>query len=186
MNAAGLFQRLLGTQYERLAPRVRQVHGGASQRLRGTATVTRGDAVVARLICRAAGLPAPQRDGPVRIDLDVAVHGETWTRHFGASRPMRSHLQARDALLVERLGPLRLCFRLRESGGAVVWQLQALSVLGIPAPRRWLTMVKARSAESAGRYTFDVQVVLPLIGHVIGYQGSVSAGALSSDCVWIE
>lgn len=171
MTAPSLFRRLLGAEFERLAPRVREVHGGASLQLRGRATVTRGNAALARLIGRIAGLPDAQRDAAVRIDLDVGGQRETWTRHFGASRPMRSHLREREGLLVEQLGPVRLRFRLQQQYAAVVWQLQSVSLLGIPAPRRWFAATTARSFEQGGRYCFKVDVSLPFVGHVIGYHG---------------
>lgn len=172
-EAAGLFRGLLGAQFQQLAPAVRAVHDGLSHRLRGTATVERGDALLARLICRLAHLPRAQQDGPVQIDLAVDRDGETWTRHFGGSAPMRSRLRACGAMLVEELGPLRLMFQLRHLDGAVAWQLHSVSVLGLRAPARWLAMTQARSSESNGRYCFEVRVALPFVGAVIAYHGSV-------------
>lgn len=172
-ETAGPFRELLGAQFQQLAPAVRSVHDGLSHRLRGTATVERGEALLARLICRLAHLPRAQRDGPVEIDLVADRDGETWTRRFGGSAPMRSRLRACGAMLVEELGPLRLMFQLRHVDGAVAWQLRSVSVLGLRAPARWLAMTQARSSESNGRYCFEVRVVLPFVGAVIAYHGSV-------------
>ena len=175
MTGTALFRRVLVSEFERLAPRVREVHGGTSRQLRGLATVTRGNALLGRLIGRIASLPDAQHEGVARIELIVDGRGETWIRHFGASRPMRSRLCARDGLLVEQLGPAQLRFRLREHDGAVVWDLQSVSLLGLPAPRSWFAATTARSYEQAGRYCFEVDVRLPFIGHLIGYRGSISS-----------
>jgi hypothetical protein len=172
VTAAGLFRGLLGPQFDHLAPRVREVHAGRTLQLRGRATVTRGDALLGRIIGRLVSLPDAQSEAPTRIELVVDGGSETWTRRFGASRPMRSHLHAREHLLIERLGPLRLGFRLRAGDGAILWQLESVSFLGVPAPRNWFARATARSYEQQGRYCFEVDVALPLIGHLIGYRGS--------------
>lgn len=177
MSVPGLFRRILGSQFERLAPRVRDVHGGATLELRGRATVTRGNALLGRCIARFASLPDAQCDAAARIDLVVDAQGETWTRYFGVSRPMCSHLHAHDGLLIEQLGPVRLRFRLHERSGAIVWQLESVSLLGIPAPRRWFAATTARSFEQDGHYCFEVEVALPVVGHLIGYRGSVDVVA---------
>lgn len=177
MSAPGLFRRILGPEFDRLAPYVREVHGGNTLQLRGRVTVTRGSAMLGLLIGRLASLPDAQHDAAARIDLVLEGEGETWTRHFGNSRPMRSHLHARDGLLLERLGPVRLRFRLREKSCAIVWELESVSFFGIPAPRRWFAATAARSFEENGRYCFEVDVALPIVGHLIGYRGSTEVVA---------
>jgi hypothetical protein len=172
VTAPGLFRGLLGPQFDHLAPRVREVHAGRTLQLRGRATVTRGDALVGRIIGRLASLPDAQSEAPTCIDLVVEGGGETWTRRFGVSRPMRSHLHAREHLLIERLGPVQLGFRLRAGDSGILWQFESVSFLGIPAPRSWFARATARSYEHQGRYCFEVDVALPLIGHLIGYRGS--------------
>ncbi len=169
----GLFADLLGASFTRLGARIRDVHDGRSQCLQGTASVTRGRSLLARAICRLASLPHVQTDGPVRVDLDVATDGETWTRRFGDSAPMRSVLRACGGLLAEQLGPLQLRFRLREAGGNMEWLLESVRLLGIPAPRAWLQQTTARCTQREGRYCFEVNVTLPFVGHVVGYRGSV-------------
>lgn len=180
MSTPGLFAGLLGSSFAALSPRVREVHRGGSVRLRGRATVTRSDALLGRLIGCVASLPAAQQDSTANIELVAHGYGETWTRHFGTSRPMRSYLQARDGLLVERLGPVRLRFRLHEHQAAIVWQLHSVSFCGIPVPRRWFTATAARSFEHQDRYCFEVNVALGGIGHLVGYRGSIDSIAAQS------
>lgn len=177
MTALGLFRRILGPEFERLAPRVREAHAGKTLQLRGLATVTRGSSLLGRLIGRLVSLPEAQHGAAARLELVVDGQGETWTRCFGDSRPMRSHLHAREGLLVEQLGPVRLRFRLRERSRAIVWELESVSLLGVPAPRRWFAATAARSFEENGRYCFEVEVALPIVGHLIGYRGSVDVVA---------
>lgn len=176
----GLFQSLLGASYTRLHALIRDVHGGRSLRLQGIATVTRGGSLLARAICHLAALPEPQVDGPVRVELLAGADEEIWTRWFSDSMPMRSQLRAVDGLLVERLGPLRLRFRLVESGGAVEWFLQSVSFLGIPAPARWLRHTTARCTGLDGRYCFEVTAALPFVGEIVSYRGCVNATGIDA------
>jgi Domain of unknown function (DUF4166) len=172
-NSRALFPELLGQRFHELAPAVRAVHGGADVSLRGTADVTRGNSAIARFICRLGGLPHALRDAPVHIRIEADGHGETWTRWFGDCKPMRSRLRAREGLLVEQLGPMQLRFRLAEQDGAVAWRLQSVFLLGVRLPRRAITTVTALSSQRNGRYHFQVDVNLALVGHLIGYRGVV-------------
>ncbi len=181
----GVFASLLGASFARLNAQVREVHDGRSRRLQGVATVTRGSSLAARAICRLASLPPAQTDGSVRVALEVTTNGEVWTRWFGNSAPMRSSLRAADGLLVERLGPLRLRFRLAEAGGDLDWLLESVSFLGIPAPRSWLRHTTARCTQRDGRYAFEVNAALPLVGHLVGYRGCVDASDVDSACATV-
>ncbi len=81
-------------------------------------------------------------------------------------------LGSRHGLLVERLGPAVLTFRLREREGGVEWALVHLSAIGIRLPIRWF-MVSAYSGARAERYTFVVNAALRGIGHIIRYEGEL-------------
>ncbi|RPE79498.1 DUF4166 domain-containing protein [Vulcaniibacterium tengchongense] len=168
--AAPLFRRLLGADFERLAPRVRALHardGGGNHQ--GAATVECGRHWLARLCARAARLP-PAMHGPIAVEIAVDARGERWTRRFGR-HAMRSRLWARDGLLCERLGLATFGFRIGVEGGAIAWRVARVRALGVPLPPRWFAGVRAREAERDGRYRFEVEARLPRVGLLVRYRG---------------
>jgi hypothetical protein len=168
----GLFPSLLGATFQRLESPVRNVHCGSSRKLFGTATVTRGRSTLARILCAAASLPRTANQLAIEVQITTNERAEHWTRYFGDSRPMRSMLCARRDLLVERLGPAKLTFRLRERDGGIEWSLVQISALGIRLPIGWFS-VSAYSGARAERYTFAIDAGLRGIGRIIRYEGEL-------------
>jgi hypothetical protein len=168
----GLFPFLLGASFQRLDPPVRQVHGGGSRKLVGTATVTRGLSLLARVLCAFASLPRSTGQVAIEVQITTRNRAERWTRYFGNSRPMQSTLYDRRGMVVERLGLARLAFRLRERDGGIEWSLAQISALGIKLPSRWVT-VSAYSGARAGRYTFAIDAAFRGVGRIIRYEGEL-------------
>jgi hypothetical protein len=168
---SGIFESLLGSSFQKLSPAVRAVHCGRSVRLEGSASVTRGTSLIARILCRLLALPDPQRNAPVTVILEASAAGETWSRWYGSSPAMRSRIERRGPVLVERFGALALHFRVVVQGGQLVWLPIRVTLLGIPLPMRMFSGVAARASEKHGRYAFAVSMSLPIIGDVISYEG---------------
>jgi hypothetical protein len=169
--SAGVFEMLLGPRFQDLCPAVRAVHSGRTVELTGQASVTCGTSLGARVLCHLVRLPDAQRDGPVRVTLEASANGETWSRWYGASPVMRSRIERRGSLLVERFGALALHFRVAVKDGDLVWVPVGCSVLGIPLPAWMLGGISARASGRNGRYAFAVGVRLPVVGLVISYEG---------------
>ena len=85
---------------------------------------------------------------------------------------MRSSLRARDGLLEERLGWLKVRFRLHARQGGVHWQLVRLSLGPIPLPAR-LFAVTAQSLPGPSGYRFVVAARIAGIGELIRYDGDL-------------
>ena len=160
----------MGSEFTRLAPAVQDVHNGRSLVLHGKADVVRGRSLAARMLC-ALGHARDQHDAPMRVEIEARGDREIWTRHFGASPVMRSVFTAHRGALRERFGPAALAFALGVQQGAVIWRPVRVTVFGVPLPRRWLAGIEARAFEAEGGYAFDVKIVLPGVGPVIGYRG---------------
>jgi Domain of unknown function (DUF4166) len=176
--AAGLFPSLLGETFNRLDAPVRAVHGGRSRRLRGTATVARGQSFLARLLCTIASLPRSSDRMALEVQITAEGHTEQWTRYFGDSRPMDSRLLGKRGLLTERIGPAVLVFRLGQREGGIEWSFVKIFALGIALPKRWFS-VAAFSGARADRYTFSVEVALIGVGRVIRYDGELDVSGAS-------
>jgi len=168
-----LFQTLLGASFYTLPPAVRALHSVRGQaRYAGQATIERGRNPLARLCARIAGLPPPMRDAPLVVTFDTDPRNETWQRDF-AGRAMRSRLFAHRRELGERLGPfLFFRFALRAGDGVLHWHAMGARLFGVlPLPAAWFVDVNCRESEHDGRYLFEVDAALPLIGSVIRYEG---------------
>lgn len=174
-----LFARLLGAEFDRLAPEVRASHDHAGpRRLEGRAEVARGRGLLARAIAFAFRFPAAGSEVPVEVVKRPDGEGEIWERRFGAGR-FRSRLRARRGRLVERFGPFAFDIGLQVREGALHWPVVAGRCLGLPLPRWCLPRVVAKEAAEGGRFRFHVEMHAPFAGGlIVAYRGWLaSAGS---------
>jgi hypothetical protein len=167
-----LYAELLGDGLARLPAPLRAIHvrpGTAAYR--GDVEVRGATTAFARLCARAAGLPSAYR-GPIEVEIVAADGAEQWTRRFGP-HAMRSRLRARGGHLYERLGPVRFAFALAADGAAIHWRVARVSVCGLPLPASWFAGVRAVESADGDRYRFDVRAVLPGVGTIVHYRGSL-------------
>jgi hypothetical protein len=169
-----LFASVLGVEFAALDPGLRWVHGGESRKLRGTVRVVRGKSIAAKVLGTLAGLPSSMADASIEVRIETAGDHERWTREFADGHRMVSTLRRRGDLLVERLGPAVLKFRLLQRGGAMEWQLVQLSGAGIPLPLRWF-QVTATADMRGGRYHFAIDSAMRGIGRIVRYEGLLDA-----------
>jgi hypothetical protein len=147
------------------------MHGDAPRlHARGEADVGGATNMAARMLRRVVGLPTPGSRRQLEFSIEREGHRETWRRNFSGSI-MRSALDPSGDHLRERLGPMAFLFDLHRDGDAIDWQLRGSRLLGVPLPR-WMTgNVLSRSGSRDGRYAFDVDVKMPLIGNLVSYRG---------------
>ena len=143
---------------------------GGRKSFAGRCAIVRGEGWLAAVLLWIARLPRAGDDLPVTVVIEADAKGETWTRDFAGSR-MQTRLTARDGVLNETLGPVRLRFELSADEEAIRWRAVGASVLGVPVPAAWLAGMSAREGEESGRYTFDVRAEAPLVGLLIHYRG---------------
>lgn len=167
-----LFQQALGAAFFRLPEALRRLHGVRGRaRYVGVATIERGRNPFARLCARIAGLPTAANAVATTVDIAADAREETWQRDFGGRR-MRSRLVLKEGLLRERLGPLRFRFALYANDGAIWWTVAGVRAFGVlPLPASLFDGVRCREYQCDGRYHFEVDASLPVIGRVIRYAG---------------
>jgi Domain of unknown function (DUF4166) len=175
MTSASLFPSVLGADFEALDPCVKRVHSGKSMNLEGTAAVERGASLIARALGAIASLPPAVGTAPIEVKIDASGRGERWIRIFPPSHRMVSTLHGDGELLVERLGPAVLKFRLSVRDGAMEWVLEHISACGIPLPRKWFR-ISATIDSRDGRYHFFVDSELRGVGRIVRYEGLLSIG----------
>lgn len=174
--ASTLFQHLLGEAFTQLPASVQALHrvrGRAAYR--GRVCIQRGTHPLARLCAIIAGLPPAMADAPLQFTLDAKPGREVWARDFDGHR-MQSTLRAHHGLLGERLGPVHFRFRLHVDQGTIHWRVVQVRLFGLlPLPLPLFSGVQSREREQDGRYAFEVDARLPLLGLLIRYEGWLEA-----------
>jgi len=172
-SPTALFHVLLDTaDWSRLAPAVQRMHAeGRVIQASGEADVDGARHAFARLLRRLLTLPEPGNGQRIALTIERHATHERWTRRFARGH-MRSTLHPGGPTpLKEKLGPVALHFTLRRDGDAIDWQLHRVTLLGLPLPRALSAQVLSRSGARDGRYAFDIDVHLPLLGPLIAYRG---------------
>lgn len=172
-----LFRDLIGSGFADLPPAVQRVHEDrAETALAGRCRVERGTNALSSLMGAVASLPKAGADVPLRVRIRRGDGGETWAREF-AGLPMVSKLRSRAGCLEERLGPATFRFALAADRERITWRLVGVRVLGIPAPLALFSGVTASESAESGRYRFDVEARLPVVGLLVRYAGTLDAEA---------
>lgn len=170
-----LYRRMLGASFDTLPPKVRELHDSVvARRWEGTASVARGRGLLAHMIAAAIGFPASGEGVPVTVAFEPERGGERWTRTFGG-HAFASHQSLgtrRNAhLLVERFGVVSVALALVTEGDRLQLIPRRWSMLGVPLPRALLPKGMSFETEIDGRFTFDVDITVPMAGKIVSYRG---------------
>jgi len=123
-------------------------------------------------------LPRANDAAETRLVVTSAADGEQWLRTFDDRCLETRQYQAGDFELAERLGVLEFRFRLEASEGSLLFrQLEAAFLyrsVRLRLPAAWAPRVEARE-DPAGAHQIrvHVRVVLPAIGPVLTYDGTI-------------
>jgi hypothetical protein len=100
--------------------------------------------------------------------------GEIWTRRIGG-RVMRSRqyigVRKKRGAVVEQFGPLAFDLDLPIENGRMDLVMTGARFLGIALPRGCWPRVKAFETGAEGKFRFDVEIGLPVIGRLVRYRG---------------
>ncbi|MDF7774909.1 DUF4166 domain-containing protein [Sphingomonas sp. AOB5] len=174
-----LYARLMGERFAKLPPMVRAMH--ESDEAVGEGVVERGTGPLAGLFAAMMGMP-PSGRYPLHVAFAERDGSETWHRDFGGHR-FRSVLSAKRGLAVERFGPLRFAFDLPSDGEGLRMAFRGWSLFGVPLPRFLGPRIAAREWQEDGRFRFEVDVAVPLVGRVIRYSGWLLPAGEAADPV---
>ena len=172
---APLYRRLLGRAYDAMPEPLRAMHDLKDGMVaEGTATVTRGTSLIARIAALIVGFPKAGENVPVRVDFKNENGVERWTRTFAGRAFHSTQEQGRgryEWLVCERFGPLCAGMALALDRGKLRLVVRRWSLVGIPMPR-WLAP-GGDSYEYAenGRFHFHVEIRHPFAGLIVAYKG---------------
>jgi len=168
---APLYRRLLGSRFDELPQRVAELHDVAAVSVwRGRADVERGSSLVARAVASLFGLPPAGRDQVLEVTFTPQGGAEIWTRRFGDA-VSRSLQYERRGRLRERVGPATFVFALDVSPLGLVLKLEGVRFVGVPLPCLLAPSLRTLESEHDGRYRFEVEAGLPLLGLIVRYAG---------------
>ncbi len=182
-----LFQKILGPKFHVLPEPVRRFHRLDSEFF----TRGRADVVAPRLSLGAwllslvAGLPAPGRDVETFVRFSpLPGSREYWRRDFAGRRYQSVMEASRDGRLIEHFGPFDLYFDLTATREELRWSLSDWRLLKMPLPKFTKPAIECFEAADGESFTFDIDVVFPIIGHVVHYRGAL-AEAPEAAPVWV-
>lgn len=169
-----LYRRALGPAYDRQSRAGQVLHDAGRSHWKGRCSVAGGQTTMARFLAWLFQLPAATDDAPVVVEFAPVGGGEVWTRRIG-QRVMRSRqfigLRKPSGWIVERFGVFDFDVELRVEEGELELVMRGMRCCGLPLPRALWPGVDATEREEKGRFQFDVQISLPLVGRLVRYQG---------------
>lgn len=169
-----LYRRALGRAYEHQSPAGQRLHDAGPSGWAGRCKVDGAANGLGRLLAWLFQFPPASTDAPIAVDFTIAEGGEVWTRHVGR-RAMRSrqYIGARKprGWLVEQFGPVAFDLAVPVAGGRLALEMQGMRCFGLPLPRWLWPRIAASEVEQDGRFCFDVEIGLPLIGRLVRYRG---------------
>lgn len=172
-----LYRRALGGAYDRMSAAGRAFHDAERSDWHGRCSVDGPVTLPGKVLAWMFGLPGEGRDAPIGVTLRVCGNGETWIRRV-AGRTMRSRqfIGARKPpmWIVEKFGPLEFDLAVSVLAGRLELVMSGMRFAGLPLPRPLRPLVKASETEEGGRFCFDVDIGLPLIGRLVRYRGWIT------------
>jgi hypothetical protein len=168
-----LFQLILREPYRNLQPVVQHFHEVRIGKFTGKAEVKGANGLLARMLRKLAGFPAPAAETALTVKVIRSEVQERWLRNFGGTQFSSTLTRInRENVLSEDFGMLRFHYSLSVREGGIHWQLVGWNFAGIPMPDSFGPDVLVRESVNAdGNYQFHVLVEFPLIGVLMEYSG---------------
>lgn len=174
-KSLSIYEKVMGEAFARLAPPLQDFHRRKSSfSMQGKAEVVHGKSLASRLVGKLFGFPAAGENVEVIVNIDVVPRGEIWIRIFGQSRfSSRQSLGCgrHEGLIVESFGPLNFVMAVVEEGGKLLLKLRGWSCLGLLLPNCLMPTSTAFEHGAEGRFNFDVDIGLPMVGRIVRYTG---------------
>jgi hypothetical protein len=175
MSDLPLYRRLLGSHFDDMPLRLREMHDSVSDiKVLGEFKIERGKGWLVNLVAALGGLPKSGENVPLDLDI-VMKHGrEYWIRNFGSQQLKTVQWQSGD-LLIEAGGPVRFGFRVVADAERLELCLEKTWFCWVPLPRFLRPRVRAIETECESGVNVDVEFALPWLGRIIRYAGQVQA-----------
>jgi len=176
LEPMSLYRRVMGEEFDRLPPILRQFHGSLTGgSVSGSVRVFRGGGVIGRRFGGLAGWPESGESVPIRLEVRVEGGKERWVRWFGDDDRTETRQWDDDGLLVEEAFPFRFRFQLITDGTSLELRQHDVKLLALlPFPDFVSPQYHARMTAGDNGWDVRVSVRAPLIGRVLEYTGFVT------------
>lgn len=169
-----LYQRVLQDRFATMPEPVRALHSVQEPTVYSGRCVIEGAAnLVGWLAARLLGFPVAGRDVPVSVVITPRQGSEHWQRTFGTVA-LASTLSdgARPREMLEALWPARVRLAIEPHQEGLDMRVLDGTMARIPLPRWMLPWTRAlERVDAAGRFTFDVEIGMPIVGRLVHYRG---------------
>lgn len=174
-SATALYRQVLGPAFDTLSPCLKAMHQGEkAQQWQGTANVSRGPGLVARLAANLFRFPKAGSDIPVTLTCSPEPGIERWVRSFGENTLATVQWVKREhghTWLMERFGLATFALALVIEGDTLLFVPTHWYLAGIPMPRALLPSGRSYEAQAAGAFCFNIEINMPLLGPIVTYTG---------------
>jgi hypothetical protein len=169
------FKQVLGSAFNLLPTPLQDFHGlDQKQTWQGQAEVHQGSGLISKIIGWLFGFPNESKSVVVRVTQIPEENGVSWTRSFDG-KTFGSFLKVgsgKDSyLLTEQFGPVKVALALVLDDGKLRFIPRRWSIFSIPMPRFLLPGGESFEQETDDRFSFDVQISAPVVGHIVSYKG---------------
>ncbi len=139
----------------------------------GLSNITRGESWLSNLVANLFGFPKAGENQPIRVVFERHGDSESLLRDYGKEKFI-SHFadHPEPGVIYETFGPLWFEVECVCSEQGIDMDIRSCRLWNkIPIPLFFLPRTDATERVSGGKYQFDVDISLPLIGRVIWYKG---------------
>ncbi len=179
-----LFEEALGSEtFLAMPAAVQALHASTGAPVwSGRSEVRAAGSLLPRLVARLFGFPDSGSDIPVTVtvDRDIGQNGaekESWVRNFAGrcfSSVLRRH---QDGSFWETFGPFSFRLDLAADRDGLAMPVAGWKLGPVPLPRALAPRSRTREYEDdRGRFCFDVELTLPVLGLLAHYKGWLEPG----------
>lgn len=180
VERAAIYARAIGPAFDGLPAAIRALHETPGRSLwRGEATTEGASGPLAGLVAGIVGFPRARAACAAEVAIDADGERSVWRRRIGDHAFASVLSRPREGGRVrERFGPLSMDLRLTPEGERLVYRVEGWRLGPIPLPRALAPTTRAHEqVDAEGRFVFDVEISVPLIGRLVRYRGWLARAA---------
>lgn len=171
---ASLFARAMGPAFQTLPEAIRALHETPGRSVwRGRAMTEGASSPLAALVARLVGFPGGQADCEAEVRIDADGDRSVWRRRI-SGRTFSSVLSrpGEGGRIVERFGGLSFRLRLMPQRDSLIYSVEGWRLGLLPLPQALAPKTRTHEeVDAEGRFVFDVEISVPLIGRLVRYRG---------------
>lgn len=169
----GLYQQVLGDDFQRLAPVLRALHDKQGSSVHGTLTVDWGRATWQRLLLRLTKMPPQCSSTECRVQISPATRGsERWVRNIGKSALISLMHTDRPSRIIEKVGLINVrLITWVDAAGRLQQRSDRIHLRGLGWPVPGLVITASEEAIDEQRFRCRVKVNFGRFSTLLSYEG---------------